>query len=112
VADDQRRRDIEALDEADSRACVERAANRMVGELFSEGQVGACLHELVRWSDAEFVDQLVDRELALIADGVDPLGVALGVAVLRVAREALRASVAIHALPKTPMCHAVRNLNA
>jgi hypothetical protein len=53
-------------------------------------------------SDSQFADALVDRELALIAGGMDPLRIELTIAVFAVARDALRAYAEIDALPETP----------
>jgi hypothetical protein len=82
-------------------AQVQAAANRMVGELFTE--------ELVAFLPAggsdgvsEFADRLIRSELALIADGVDPLRVSLRIGVLTAARDALESWAAIRELPEAP----------
>jgi hypothetical protein len=101
VANHGQRRGVECLGDPELRARVRTAANQMVGELLAESRGAECLKPLGPESDAEFAAQLIDDELTLIADGAAPLRVALRIAFLQAAREALQALAAIRALPET-----------
>lgn len=83
-------------------ALVQQHANRVVADLLGEGELRHRLESLCPTSDSEFTQDLVDRELGLIADGVDPVRIRLRLAVLRTARDVLATCVAIHRLPETP----------
>jgi hypothetical protein len=85
-------------------AVVQSAASRVVAELLGEQHGSRPLHRV--GSDSEFADGLVDRELAMIADGEDPLRVSLRIAILRTSREALRTFAEIRALPEQPQARA------
>jgi hypothetical protein len=94
-------RELRLLEDPKMQAWVERAANRMVGELVSEGRLGLCPQGVEPEGNPEFVDRLIRCELALIADGVYPLRVALRIAILTAARDVLQTSAAIRALPES-----------
>jgi hypothetical protein len=94
-------RELRLLEDPRMQAWVERAANRMVGELLSEGRFELCPQGVEPEGNPEFADRLIRCELALIADGVYPLRVALRIAILRAARDVLQASAAIRALPES-----------
>ncbi|MDX6495079.1 MAG: hypothetical protein QOE17_1065 [Gaiellales bacterium] len=94
-------RELRLLDDPKMQAWVERAANRMVGELLSEGRFELCPPGVEPEGKPEFADRLIRCELALIADGAYPLRVALRIAVLRASRDVLQASAAIRALPES-----------
>jgi hypothetical protein len=94
-------RELRLLEDPKMRAWVERAANRMVGELLSEGRFDLCPQGVEPEGNPEFADRLIRCELALIADGVYPLRVALRIAILKAARDVLRTSAAIRALPES-----------
>ena len=107
MASSERLREITLLGDPAMQAWVERAANRVVGDLLSEGRFDdgpAAEPE----DDFAFADRLIRCELALIADGAYPLRVALRIAVLRAAREALLAHASIRALPEVGMGAALR----
>ena len=93
-------RELRLLEDPKMQAWLERAANRVVGELLSEGRFDLCPRVVEREGNPEFADRLIRCELALIADGVYPLRVALRVAILRAARDVLQTSAAIRALPE------------
>lgn len=76
-------------------------ACQIIGDLLENADRGLLLSAEPR-SDSQFADALVDRELALIAGGMDPLRIELTIAVFAVARDALRAYAEIDALPETP----------
>jgi hypothetical protein len=94
-------RELRLLEDPKMQAWVERAANRMVGELLSEGRFELCPQGVEPEGNPEFADRLIRCELALIADGAYPLRVALRIAILRAARDVLQASAAIRALPES-----------
>jgi hypothetical protein len=99
MASNERMRELALLADPETQAWVERAANRLVGVLLSEGRFvdsPATASE----DDSAFADRLIRCELGLIADGAHPFRVALRVAVLRAARDALVAHHAIRALPE------------
>src|SRR5258708_5374653 len=79
---------------------LQSAANRMVGELFALAQMDGGPDTEGLDGDSEFSDQLILHELALIADDEYPLRVALRIAVLQTAKEALCSCAAIRALPE------------
>jgi hypothetical protein len=93
---------VPGLGDPEMQAQVQAAANRMVGELFTEDRVVAYLPAGGSDGDCEFADRLIRSELALIADGVDPLRVSLRIAVLTAARGALEGRAAIRELPEAP----------
>lgn len=109
MAQHGQRRGVECHGDPELRARVRTAANQMVGELLAESRGVECLQPLGPESDAEFASQLIDHELGLIADARAPLNVALRIAFLQAAREALQALVAIRALPETPSQRAGRS---
>ncbi len=82
-----------------TRAQVEAVASRLVGELLDMSEPGRIL-DTERCDDAEFAVHLVDRELALIASGEEPLRIAVKIAVLSIARDTVRTYAEIHALPE------------
>lgn len=89
-------------------AAVQRHANRMVADLLGEGTLRRRLETLWPNSDSEFTQELIDRELGWIANGVDPLRIRLRLAVLRTARDVLAAYAQIHRLPETPSTTCLR----
>jgi hypothetical protein len=78
---------------------VARAASRFVGQLLDQGQPASPLHWAFE-SDADHA-RLPERELGWIADGQDPLRIAMHLAILRTARDACETCRAIRALPET-----------
>jgi hypothetical protein len=100
VASHERTRELEMLADPHMQVWLQSAANRMVGELFATAQVDGGPDTDGLDSDYEFSDQLIRHELALIADDEYPLRVALRIAALRTARDALRSCAAIRALPE------------
>ncbi len=107
MASNERRRELTLLGEPGMQAWVERAANRMVGDLLSEGRFDEGPQAAPAEDDFAFADRLIRCELGLIADGAYPLRVALRVAVLRTAREVLLAHASIRALPEVGMVAAL-----
>ena len=102
MANHRRVRAVPDLGDPEMQAQVQAAANRMVGELFTQERVVAYLPAARSDGDSEFSDRLIRSELAMIADGVDPLRVSLRIAVLTAARHALEGLAAIHELPQAP----------
>ena len=102
MANHRQPRAVPGLGYPEMQAQVQAAANRMVGELFTEERVVAYLPAAGSDGDSEFADRLIRSELALIADGVDPLQVSLRIAVLTAARDALEDCAAIRELPEAP----------
>ena len=89
------------LDEPATQAWLEASANQLVAELFDEEGALRRIDALSPGDDAEFARRLVETELALIADGYDPVRVYLRrLAVARTARVALRARTEIRDLPE------------
>src|SRR5579862_8487802 len=82
---------------------VQAVANRMVGELLGVDAMLADILDLAPAGDPDFAEELIVRELALIADGENPLRVSLRIALLSAARAALRCRGQIRALPE-PAC--------
>ena len=91
--------DAAAVSDAAMQAVVE-AANRFVGQLLDEGQPTAQTHWAFQ-ADSD-CDRFAECELAWIADGWDPLRIAMHVAILQTAREVIQTRCAIRALPETP----------
>lgn len=81
-------------------ARIETAANQMVAELLDEKQTAAA-PEFAPESDAQFTAHMIDRELALVADGRSAVHVALSLAVMAAVRRTLIQRAAIRALPET-----------
>lgn len=100
MANGERARELRLLEDPKMQAWVERAANRMVGELLSEGRFDLSPQGAKPEAAPEFADRLIRCELALIADGVYPLRIALRIAILRAAHDVLQTSAAIRALPE------------
>jgi hypothetical protein len=96
----ERTREFEMLADPRMQVWLQTAANRMVGELLAMAGVNGGPDTEGLSGESEFAEQLVLHELALIADDEYPLRVALRIAVLRTARDALRACAAIRALPE------------
>lgn len=86
--------------DADRATWVQAVACRTVAALFDAGNVTASRGSVDPQSDLEFADALVCRELELMAAGDDPVRISLHLAVMRTARDALRACAAIDALPE------------
>jgi hypothetical protein len=78
----------------DAKAC------QLVAELLEEEDVVVTLGAVIPKSDETFAAELVDHELGLIADGRDPLRVALSIQVIGTARSALILQDAIRRLPE------------
>ena len=89
-------RELKLLEDPETHAWLERAANRMVGELLAEGRFDLFPTGAATQDDSQFADRLIRCELGLIADGVYPIRVALRVALLRVAHDVLETTVSIH----------------
>lgn len=92
-------RELKLLKDPKTQAWLERAANRMVGELLSAERFELCPPGAPE-GDPEFADRLIRYEMGLIADGVYPIRVALRVALLRAARDVLQTAASIRALPE------------
>ena len=93
-------RRVSDFTDAERATWVQAAACRMVAALFDAANVAACRVPVGPLSDLEFADALACRELELIAAGDDPVRIALQMAVMRTARDALRVCAAIDALPE------------
>jgi hypothetical protein len=101
VGSHERTREFEMLADPRMQVWLQTAANRMVGELFAVAEVNGGPDTDHMDGEPEFADQLIRHELALIADDEYPLRIALRVAVLRTAREALRTCASIRSMPET-----------
>lgn len=101
MASHERTRELEMLADPQMQVWLQASANRMVGELFAIAESNGGPDTDGLNADSEFTDQLIRHELALIADDEYPLRVAMRIAVLRTAREALRSCAAVRALPET-----------
>jgi hypothetical protein len=93
---------VQGLGDPVMHAQVREAANRMGGELCTEDRVVAYLPPGGSDGECEFAGRLIRSELALIADGVDPLRVSLRIAVMTGARGALEGRAAIRELSEAP----------
>jgi hypothetical protein len=92
--------DRHLLGEPATQAWLEASANELVAELFDEEGALRRIDALSPQDDAEFARRLIETELALLADGYDPVRVYLRLAVTRTARVALRARTEIRDLPE------------
>lgn len=82
-------------------ARLDADAQRIVGSLLAEATVEAELSELLPPDGTEFQDMLLDRELAMIADGMEPSRTYLRLSVVIAAWDAVHALVEIRSLPVT-----------
>jgi hypothetical protein len=73
----------------------------MVAELLAEGTTGQQLGSLTPQDGLEFEEHLIDRELAMMADGVTPARSYFRLAVIRAARDCLLLEAEIRRLPTT-----------
>jgi hypothetical protein len=101
MAGSERSRELKLLQDPRTQAWLEEAANRMVGELLSEGRFDAFPQGVAQEGNPEFADRLVRCELGLIADGAYPIRVALRIALLQVAHDVLQTAASIRALPES-----------
>jgi hypothetical protein len=100
--DDHLLRRVSDFTDAERATWVQAAACRMVAALFDAGNFAARRTPVGPLNDLEFADALASRELELMAAGDDPVRIALQMAVMSTARDALRACAAIEALPEAP----------
>ena len=78
---------------------VQAEARMMVAEFLDREHFVRRLDALMPQDGGEFEEALVDRELALMADGVAPTEIAFRLAVVRATRDALMLQSSIRALP-------------
>ena len=78
---------------------VQAEARMMVAEFLDREHFVRRLDALMPRDGGEFEEALVDRELALMADGVAPTEIAFRLAVVRATRDALMLQSSIRALP-------------